>query len=133
MLQPFYIHLVKPQTQVSSLHSTPLYTQHRPSSFAVLVTPLRLEIYLKSQTLPLSKHTVVSITDNTWVLLFREIITIYCENHVKIHKYSACVRNEGSFAVFQVLRAMLIKSSVFWNIMACSPLKVHRHFDRRAV
>jgi hypothetical protein len=46
--------------------------------------------------LPLSKHTVVSITENTRVMLFREIVAVYCENHMR-YTNTFCEQNEGFF------------------------------------
>jgi hypothetical protein len=34
------------------------------------------------------------------------------------------------FVEFKVLTAVVMKSSVFWDIMPCSPLKVNRRFGR---
>jgi hypothetical protein len=31
-------------------------------------------------------------------------------------------------AVYEVLRAMVMKNSIFWDLTACSPLKVNRRF-----
>jgi hypothetical protein len=31
---------------------------------------------------------------------------------------------------YEVLTAVVLKSSIFWDFMSCSPLKVNRHFGR---
>jgi hypothetical protein len=35
---------------------------------------------------------------------------------------------EITFVEREVLTAVIMKSSVFWDMMPCSPLKVNRHF-----
>jgi hypothetical protein len=41
----------------------------------------------------------------------------------------SCATNNTSFVRFQVLTAVVMKSSIFWDITPCSPLK----FDQRTI
>jgi hypothetical protein len=43
-------------------------------------------VCLKTQSIPHRKHSA-SITMTNWLMLFREIIAVYFENHTK-HKYT---------------------------------------------
>jgi hypothetical protein len=38
------------------------------------------------------------MTMDKWLILFREIITVYCENHSK-HIYTLCVKDAGELNV----------------------------------
>jgi hypothetical protein len=37
---------------------------------------------------------------------------------------------EDCYVVFEVLTAVVMKGSIFWDITPCSSLKVNRHFGR---
>jgi hypothetical protein len=64
------------------------------------------------------KHSqiLVSVLEFTATFCIRNIEMVVCEYNRDVE--------------FEILTAVVMKSSIFWDITPCSPLKVNRHFGR---
>jgi hypothetical protein len=67
-----------------------------------------------------------TITKINWLTLFKEIIAVYSENHMKSTN-TLCWQN-AEWLRFQVLTAASMKMTVFGDIAPCSLVDVHRRF-----
>jgi hypothetical protein len=65
------------------------------------------------------KTQYILITNTSQLMLFREIIDVYSENHAE--QIQGCVG-------FEVHTAVVMKAAIFWDITPRSPLKVSRRF-----
>lgn len=69
----------------------------------------------------------------TWTQCFNsiQILWVTCTlKHRKCQQTSVTGRSKNMYDIcFEVLSAVIINSSVFWDIILCSPVKVNRRFD----
>jgi hypothetical protein len=52
----------------------------------------------------------------------------YIKMKAELHEEKTSQDNHKPYVGFEVLKAVVMKSPIFWDIMACIPLKVKRRF-----
>ena len=55
-----------------------------------------VELYIKTQFVPRSKHTI-SVIQTSQLMLYREIMAVCSEIHEKTHKYTLCAERRITY------------------------------------